>query len=236
MKHLSALVILCVSLLVDSAVARLGETSDECNLRYGERYTETVGQGFWAAERKYEANGVRVIVRFLRADHGPMKAEYIEYRPTDVVSNRLSDAKITGLLQNYAAEWTKLTPLEIPPVPVKPQPDPSKTLVPNTKKRVITISETTGFEKKQAEKAARERKELLDSIAARNKEVADLKSKIGKMGCYSETVWQARRGYAASSYACLVMFTETYMRAFDHQQEIEQARKAKSDATPLKGL
>ena len=29
--------------------ARLGETSDQCDERYGSRYTEIAGQGYWAA-------------------------------------------------------------------------------------------------------------------------------------------------------------------------------------------
>lgn len=237
MKYLVIVTTLLATLFIPPAFARLGETAEDCNLRYGERYTETVGAGFWAAERKYEKNGVKITIRFLRKNDSSLKAEYIEYRPIDTYTNRLTEVKIAALLENVSTHWTKLAQIMIPPTPIKPPPpSSSKTFASETKKRVITIGETTGLDKKQAEKEARERKELLDSIAARNKAMTELKAKIGKIASYSENSWESSKAYAAGSYSCLTIFSAAYMNAYDHQVEIEEARKAKADATPLKGL
>ena len=236
MKLFATLIFVFAALLVSPAMARLGETSDECNQRYGEQYTEAVGKGFWAAERKYEKNGVHVTIRFLRKGDGPLKAEFIEYKPVKLADDRLTEAKIKALMDNVSTEWVRLTTKVAPPVPVKPPPDPSKSLTTDKKTRVISIGETTGYDKKQAEKVAKERKELLDSIAARNRDMSALRAKIGKIAFGGGEAWASSRAFAIGNPSSLTLFSDAYMNAFDHQVELEKARKAKADATPLTGL
>lgn len=219
------------------ASARLGETPDQCDERYGTKYTEAAGQGYWSAERKYEKNGVRITIRFLRNETGARTAEYIEYKPVNTATNRLTPAKIEGLLALVAPSWTALTPIAPPSQPVKPIQDSSKQLsAPHTKK-VIRIGETSGRDKRQAEKDAQDRKEFLESIAAKNREIKKQKDKILKVTTVSaETAWQCPQAYAAGGPSALVIFSAAYMHAYDHQDKIEKVQKAKSDATPFEGL
>jgi len=238
MKGLVATLALLSLLPVPPALARLGETSGECSLRYRVQCAETEGQGFWAVERKYEKNGFEITIRFL-LENKDLVAEYIEYRPTDLVTNRFTYAKIKALLvNNVSTNWIKLTELTPPPpAPPKPAPDPAKPSFGRTSRtRVITMGEIADSAKRQEEKEAKERKALLDSIDAKNREISDLRTKIGKITMSGNAHWKTRHAYAASSDSVLTIFTDTYMKAFDRQAEIDQARKATPEANPLDGL
>lgn len=243
MKRLVTSIALSALLLVPPSQARLGETSEECHLRYRVQCTETEGQGFWSVERKYEKNGFEITIRLLPGSNNTLAANYIEYRPLDPATNRFTEASIkTLLLANVPTDWTKLTELTPPPpAPPKTAPDPAKSTFGRTsRKDIITIGAITDPAKRQAEKEARERKALLDSIDARNRDISALRTKIGKITTGGDTCWQSSNAYATCSDSFLTIFTETYMKAFDRQAKIDQARKAKiepkPEADPLEGL
>jgi hypothetical protein len=104
-------------------------------------------------------------------------------------------------------------------------------------KKVITIEQSAGLDKRKAEKEALERQNLLNSIAARNSEIQQLKNKIKKITTLStDTAWQSQKAYAVSTTSSLVLFSAAFLNAFDHQAEIEKARQVKEDAAPLPGF
>lgn len=217
--------------------ARLGETPEQCDERYGSKYTEAAGQGFWAAERKYEKGGVRITIRFLRGEAGTRTAEYIEYKPINTTSNRMTASKAEGLLQLVSQSWTPLTLITPPPQTEKPPPDPAKTLGTTHAPKVITIEKASGEEKRRADKEAKSRQQLLENIAARNKRMQQLKDKISKITAVTaDTTWKSPEAYAAGNQYGLTIFSAAFMNAYDHQVEIEKARQAKEDATPLSGF
>jgi hypothetical protein len=226
-----------VLLIAPTTFARLGDTPDQCDERYGSKYTETAGQGFWAAERKYEKSGVQITIRFLRNEQGTRIAEYIAYKLTNATTNRMTPSKIEGLLNSVAPEWTPITLITPPPVNEKPVPDPKKTLNSSTAKKRITIEQSAGLDKRKAEKEALDRQNLLNSIAAKNSEIQVLKNKIKKITTLSaDTAWQSPKAYAVSTTSSLVLFSAAFLTAYDHQAEIEKARQAKEDSSPLPGF
>jgi hypothetical protein len=217
--------------------ARLGETPDQCDERYGSKYTETAGQGYWAAERKYEKGGVRITIRFLRDETGNRKAEYIEYKPINTTTNRMTASKAEGLLQHVSRDWTPLALITPPPVTQKPPPDPARTLGTMQSRKVLTIEKSTGEDKRKAEKEAKARQELLASIAAKNSQIQHLKDRISKITSVSATtIWRSPEAYAVENPSSLTIFSVAFLNAYDHQARIEKARKAKEDATPLTGF
>lgn len=226
--------LLAALFMVAPVFARLGETPEQCDERYGSKYTETAGQGFWAAERQYEKGGIRITIRFLRDQAGARKAEYIEYKPLNTTSNRLTEAKTEGLLQIVSRTWIPLTLLTPPPQTHKPAADPSRTLGGTRTSRIITLEKATGEDKRRAEKEAKDRKDMLDQIAARNKVIQRQKEKIRKItGISSGTTWKSPEAYASGTSGSLAIFSTAYMNAYDHQAGTEKARKAKEDATPF---
>jgi hypothetical protein len=233
-----ALAILSATLFMATpGFARLGETPEQCDERYGSKYTESAGQGFWAAERKYEKGGVRITIRFLRGEAGGRTAEYIEYKPINTTSNRMTASKTEGLLQLVSQNWTPLTLITPPPQTEKPPPDPAKTLGTTHAPKVITIEKASGEEKRRADKEAKSRQELLVNIAARNKRMQQLKDKISKITTVTaDTTWKSPEAYAAGNQYSLTIFSAAFMNAYDHQAGIEKARQAKEDATPLSGF
>lgn len=239
MRHLVAGITFSTLLLALPALARLGETSEECHLRYRVQSAETEGNGFWSVERKYEKNGLEITVRLLPGSNNTPVVHYIEYCPLDPATNRLTDAAIkTLLLANAPADWTKLTDLTPPPPPPpKPAPDPAKSTFGRTsRKDIVTIGTMSDPAKRQAEKEARERKVLLDFIDAKNKEISALRTKIGKMTTAGDTFWQSNKAYATSSDSLLTIFTTAYMKAHDSKTEDAKPRKATPVPNPLEGL
>lgn len=235
-KHpaLPMVLLLAALFMVAPAYARLGETPEQCDERYGSKYTETAGQGFWAAERQYEKGGIKITIRFLKDQAGARKVEYIEYKPLNTTSNRLTEAKTEGLLQIVSRTWTPITLLTPPPQTHKPAADPSRTLGGTRTSRILSIEKSTGDDKRRAEKEAKERKELLDQIATRNKVIQEQKEKIRKItGISSGTTWKSPEAYATGTSACLAIFSTAFMAAYDQQSGTEKARQAEEDATPF---
>jgi hypothetical protein len=235
--YLRLIFLVAILFIVPSVFARLGDTPDQCDERYGLKYTEIGGQGFWAAERKYEISGVQITIRFLRSESGARTAEYIGYKLTNTTTNRMTPSKIEGLLNSVASEWTPITLITPPPVNEKLLPDPKKTLNSSNAKKRITIEQSAGLDKRKTEKEALDRQNLLNSIAARNSEIQQLKNKIKKITTLSaDTAWQSPKAYAVSTTSSLVLFSAAFLTADDHQAEIEKARQAKEDASPLPGF
>jgi hypothetical protein len=235
--YLRLIFLVAILFIVPSVFARLGDTPDQCDERYGSKYTEIGGQGFWAAERKYEKGGVQITIRFLRNESGARIAEYIGFKLTNTTTNRMTPSKIEGLLNSVAPEWIPITLITPPPVNEKLLPDPKRTLNSSTAKKRITIEQSAGLDKRKAEKEALDRQNLLNSIAAKNSEIQVLKNKIKKITTLStDTAWQSPKAYAVSTTSSLVLFSAAFLTAYDHQAEIEKARQAKEDSSPLPGF
>ena len=226
-----------ILLMAHTTFARLGDTPDQCDERYGSKYNETAGQGFWAAERKYEKSGVQITIRFLRNERGTRIAEYIAYKLTNTTTNRMTPGKTEGLLTLVAPTWTPITLITPPPVNEKPLPDPKKTMNSSKAKRLITIEQSAGLDKRKAAKEAQERQDLLNSIATQNNDIQQLKNKIKKITTLSaDTAWQSSAAYAVGTTSSLVLFSAAFLNAYDHQEEIEKARQVKEDAAPFTGF
>lgn len=227
------LVSLILSLtLTIPVLARLGDTPEQCSQRYGAKYTEKAGDGFWTAERIYELNGIRLTLRFLPAPDGTSKAAYVDYKP---VRGKMSEVQVQTLLATVAKEWIPLTELrEEKKTEKKPTAgfDENKSSL-HTKK-VIRISDS---EKSQKEKEEMERQNHLAALAAKNKIITETKDRVRSAIEWYEprsgeamTFWTIPTAFAGSSPQRVVIFTREYLR--QHEKGAETNTGDKPEAPP----
>lgn len=112
-----------VSFLTCPTYARLGETPDQCNQRYGTNYTETVNKAFYPLERVYSTRGLQVTVRFLpprkgvALPKGTLLAGFIRF---DVPGILLPPDTVKGLLATETGAWDELSMPSLMPAPPPP--------------------------------------------------------------------------------------------------------------------
>jgi hypothetical protein len=237
MKHALCLAALVAVLQPLSLMARIGETPGACAERYGLRLTtEKQKPGFWDQEERYEKNGIRLTIRFLKNEADELRAEYIEYKPIDAKSLPLSAVKINALLETVSTNWTELIPL--PPLPPPPTNavDTVKIMQRTSKVKIVSMEKTNGIEEKRRKKEVAEHKEKVDALNARNQEISQLKETFAKMAIPGTNVWTTTEAYAAGDPSSLTIISEAYKKAYIHQVASEKARAKKAEATPLSGF
>ena len=97
--------------------ARLGETPDECNRRYGtpSDYPEPELEKAIVEKRVYLRNGIRVEVHFQREEDSIIRANFIQYsKPGDLWNVRLSSNELHTFLGANAqgSKWEERGSLE----------------------------------------------------------------------------------------------------------------------------
>lgn len=207
------------------ALARLGETPEQCNQRYGAKYTEKGGEGFWTAERIYEINGIQLSFRFLPAQDGTTKAAYVDYKP---LHGKMSEVQIQTLLETVAKDWAPLTELrdeKKTESKVKAEADQTKRLHGNNKK-IITIESSAGADKRKLEREEKERKEYLETLASKNKNISENQNRIqsavtwyGSRSGEALSYWIRPNAFAGSSPQRVVIFTSEYLRQHEKGAE-----------------
>ncbi len=229
MRRYALLVFMLTTGLCPLLFARIGETPEACDQRYGPQLqTGTPTRGFWDAEQRHEKNGVRISIRFLRNAEGVLQAEYLEYKPMDLTDVPLSEDRIQSLLNIISTNWTKLTLIPLPPPPTNTTPDTIRTMVRTSKVKVITLEKKGGIEEQRLKQEAAARKAMLDVIESQNRETTQLKNKIIKLTRNGLTYWQSSQAYAAGNSSSLCVMSAAYMKAYE--KHIEDA------AAALKGL
>ena len=237
MKHPILPALLIVVSLTLPLLARIGETPDACAERYGLKLTtEKQKPGFWDQEQRYEKNGIHLTIRFLKNEGNELRAEYIEYKPIDSKSLPLSEVKINALLETVSTNWTALIPL--PPLPPPPTNavEAIKTMQRTSKVKVVSMEKTNGIEEKRRKKEAADRKEKVDIIDARNREITQLKETFAKMAIRGTNFWSSAEAYAAGDPSSLTIISETFKKAYTRHVASEKAREKKAEATPLSGF
>ena len=229
--------IVSVALLASSLPARIGETPERCAERYAlKQVPAKLTKGFWDKEQFYEKNGIQLSIRFLRSPEDGLRAEYIEYRPISTSGVTLSEVKINSLLSIVSTNWSKLLPLPPLTPPTNAVPDSTRTLTRTSKTKIITLEQTSGIEEKRLKKEAAERKILAELIENRNREIAHLKDVIGVKIIPGTNFWHTAQAYACGDDTSLTLFTEAYVKAYDHHVALEKALQRRAAATPLKGF
>ncbi len=228
---------LYVALWATPLPARIGETPERCAERYVLKQTPVkFARGFWDKEQYYEKNGIQLSIRFLRSPEDGLRADYIEYRPISTSGVTLSEVKIHSLLSIVSTNWSKLLPLPPLTPPTNAVPDSTRTLARTSKTKIITLEQTSGIEEKRLKKEAAERKALAELIENRNRKIAHLKDVIGVTMIPGTNFWHTAHAYACGNDTCLTLFTEAYVKAYDHHIASERALQRKAAATPLKGF
>ncbi len=218
-----SVVILLVSFTAP-ARARLGETPEQCNQRYGAKYSEKGGEGFWTAERIYEINGIRLTLRFLPAQDGTTKAAYIDYTP---LHGKMSDVQIQTLLETASKNWTSLTELhDEKKVESKTKVEADQTRRMQAPKKIITIESSAGADKRKKEREEKERQNYLEALTAKNKLINDtnarIRSAVEWYGTRSGDIlnfWTLPSAYAGSGPQRVVIFTNEYLQQHEKGAE-----------------
>lgn len=94
-----AWIILAGLTMAAPAWARLGETPDACDRRYGLVLTQKGPQGCWALSREYKKNGVDISIRFITLSTGAKVAGWIAY-------SSITQEDREKIRQNAASAWT----------------------------------------------------------------------------------------------------------------------------------
>jgi len=218
-------------LITTPALARLGDTPEQCNQRYRGKYTEKGGEGFWTAERVYEINGIRLTLRFLPATDGTTKAAYIDYHP---INGKMSEVQIQTLLATVSKEWTPLTELhDEVKVESKTAVEAEKTKKLQSTRKIVTIESSSGSDKRKKEAEEKSRQEYLAALAAKNKMINETKDRVKSAADWYETrtgetmnYWTAPSAFAGSSPQRVVIFSNEYLR--QHEKGVEINPKDKS--------
>jgi len=217
-------------LIAASAFARLGDTPDQCNQRYGAKYTEKGGEGFWTAERIYEINGIRITLRFLPTNDGTTKAAYIDYKP---ILGKMSEVQIQTLLGTVSKEWTPLTELhDEKKVESKTSLEAEQTRKLQGSKKVISIESSSGSDKRKKEVEEKERQDYLTSLAAKNKTINATKDRVRSAVEWYEprsgdalNFWTLPTAFAGSSPQRVVIFSSEYLRLHEKGAETNNGAK-----------
>ena len=221
--------------LTTPALARLGDTPEECSQRYGAKYTEKGGEGFWTAERIYEVNGIRLTFRFLPAKDGASRAAYVDYKP---VRGKMSEVQVQTLLETVTKNWAPVTELrDEKKVETKTMQEADKTRRLQGAKKIITIESSSGADKRKKEKEEKERQDYLAALAAKNKMITETKNRIRTTAEWYETrtgealnCWTSQAAFAGSSPQRVVIFTSEYLQ--NHEKGAETLSKDKPTPTP----
>jgi len=232
----AALAILTLSVILTTpAFARLGDTPEQCNQRYGAKYTEKGGEGFWTAERIYEINGIRLTLRFLPAPDGTTKAAYIDYKP---VRGKMSEVQIQTLLETVAKEWTPLTELrDEKKIETKTALEAGKNKKLQNTKKFQTIEASSGSDKRKKEMEEKERQNYLTTLAAKNKIINETKDRVRSAVEWYDphssealSIWTIPTAYAGSSPQRVVIFTCEYLQ--QHEKGAETNTGDKNNTLP----
>ena len=98
----------CLVLMALPVLARLGESPEQCNKRYGTDYTQSIIDGFYTCERIYSAEGLQVTVRFMpprkgvALPSGTLQAGYIKFT---VPGTYIHSITIDELLATEGVKW-----------------------------------------------------------------------------------------------------------------------------------
>jgi hypothetical protein len=234
--NLSALALLFISLILSTpAFARLGDTPEQCNQRYGGKYIEKGGEGFWTAERSYEINGIRLTLRFLPASDGTTKAAYIDYKP---IMGKMSEVQIQTLLGTVAKDWTPLTELrEEKKVESKATMESARTRTLQSSKKIISIEASSGSDKRKKEAEEKAREDYLKDLAAKNKAINATKDRVRSAVEWYEprsgdalNFFTTRHAFAGSSPQRVVILSPEYLQ--QHEKGAETTTAGKNTAGP----
>ncbi|MEI8140925.1 MAG: hypothetical protein WCI03_13795 [bacterium] len=243
--NLSSRVSLILSLLLTApAFARLGDTPEQCNQRYGAKYIEKGGEGFWTAERSYEINGIRLTLRFLPANDGTTKAAYINYKP---IMGKMSDVQIQTLLVTVSQNWTPLKELrEEKKVESKTTLEADKTRTLQSSRKIISIETSSGSDKRKKEAEEKAREDYLKDLAAKNKAINETKDRVQSAAEWYEprsgdalNFFTSHNAFAGSSPQRVVILSSEYLRQHEKGAETTTAGKtttASKDASVFKGF
>ncbi len=212
------------------AIARLGDTPEQCNQRYGPKYIEKGGEGFWTAERTYEINGIRLTLRFLPAQDGTTKAAYIDYKP---IMGKMSEAQIQTLLGTVAKDWTPLVELrEEKRVETAASVEAAKTRTLQSNKKVISIEASSGSDKRKKETEEKAHAAHLADLAAKNKVINETKDRARSAADWYEprsgdnlNFFTAHNVFAGSSPQRVVIFSNEYLRQHEKGAETSNGLK-----------
>lgn len=223
-------------MLAAPAFARLGDTPEQCNQRYGAKYTEKAGEGFWTAERIYEVNGIRLTLRFLPAHDGTSRAAYADYKP---IRGKMSDVQIQTLLETVAKDWTPLTELhDEKKVDSESTVEADKTRSLKSTKKVISIEASSGSDKRKKEKEEKDRQDYLANLAAKNKIISETKDRVRSAADWYEprsavplNFWVLPTAFAGSNPLRVVIFTSEYLQ---QHEKVAETKTGDKNATPAK--
>ncbi len=217
--------------------ARLGETPEECALRYGLRLTPAARTtGFWADEQCYEKNDIRLTIRFIPKSGGGLQAGYIEYRPVDRAGKPLSDVHVKGLLDAVSTNWSLLSHLPQPPAATNNTASSRTTLARTAKTKIITMEKTAGIEDKRLQKEQEARRTQLEAVKKHNLEITRAKNQISKLTLPGPRCWQCDAAYATGGDDRLTILSTNYVSAYTRHAAGEIRRRKSFEATPLKGF
>jgi hypothetical protein len=230
---LASLVIILA--LTTPVFARLGDTPEQCNQRYGAKYTEKGGDGFWTAERVYEVNGIRLTFRFLPAKDGLSRAAYVDYKPA---KGKMSEVQIQTLLETVTKDWKPLTELrDEKKNATKAALEAEKARPLHGTKKFVSIESSSGSDKRKKEKDEKEREEYLTTLAAKNKLINESKDRIRTTAEWYEprtgealNCWTSPTAFAGSSPQRVVIFTSEYLR--QHEKGAETIARDKNGPPP----
>ena len=208
----------------------MGDTPDQCNQRYGAKYTEKAGEGFWTAERIYEINGIRITLRFLPTNDGATKAAYIDYKP---ILGKMSEVQIQTLLGTVSKEWAPLTELrDEKKVESKTALEAEQTRKLQGSKKVISIESSSGSDKRKKEVEEKERQDYLASLAAKNITINATKDRVRSAVEWYEprsgdalNFWTLPAAFAGSSPQRVVIFSSEYLRLHEKGAETNNGAK-----------
>lgn len=229
MNYRVLLFLACLVISVLPLQARLGETPEACEQRYGPKLKANIySHGFWDAEQRHEKNGIAVTVRFLRDTDGVLRAGYLEYKSADPNVLRLTEERTKVLMNLVSTNWTRLELLPLPAPLTNAPPDTARTMARTSKTKLITMEEKGGIAEERRKKEAAERKTLIESIEARNTEVTHIKSLMSRASTGARRYWDSPDALAAESESRLVVMSRHYLSTYE--------RKVETSTSPLKGF
>ena len=107
---MGAFAALVSALTLSSAEARLGETPEECQRRYGAHLTERQGAGLVPMVRVYKNASFYITIAFAQKPHRPVTAGCVIYgkyagRMRWTQARRIEEAERDGLMATVAGKW-----------------------------------------------------------------------------------------------------------------------------------
>lgn len=239
MKRHSLLILLALGAFGPGAEARIGETPTQCAERYGLKLATPTNSAnaFWAREERYEKNGIRLAIRYLKDENGTLHAGCIEYKAIKPKETPISEVQTKALLANVASDWTPLALLPPPPPPpTNTPPEAAKGLARTSKVKVISLEKISGAEEQRLKKEQEAQRAKVQEIEAHNREVTQLKARFLRMAVAGTNLWTSSEAVAAGSPAVLTLISREYLEAYDQHEAREEGHRERAAATPLKGF